>query len=1005
MKNFTVRAEKYFGMGIFSLFVLILSIFTACKQPTWNDPVREYLEYYTETAAVEDFAVVQSYLIDKDGNVCISSFGEETKEILLYMRNPKKYPITASGITGTGISIDQDSDDPSVLHLTYPQDYLLNHECGGDIGGVISLTENVTPRDMPDSYELKLKCNSAPPVISDGAVMINGSTYYLCFNLPIPDAHSDLKKITINDGNSSRVINCHVNSGNIVLDDSGNLSTTAPSGTLSSVAGGASFTAGQNHLYYSSGITAQDGVEQAFTITLEDEAGLTSSTVISTASRQIRSPVVKDAVENSTISATTSSSPYQLVLDSEYNAQVGIGTPTQLSNGEGVSGVTVKYKLKLASSSSDPAEATLPTGNTIVIENTGEYTLKVWAEKAGYLSSPQITYNIKVRPLRVTFNANSGTITVTPATQDVNKNTATSLTSASSLGLSKTGYEFLGWATSAGESVAYADIASITLDSDITLYAKWQAKKYNVTFNAHDGKFSDNSTSKTVEETYDAYYTLPSSNPSRTGYTFDEWYTASTGGTKITASTKVQITSTQTLHAHWTANKYSVTFNANGGNFTGGVTTKSIQETYNSNYTLPSSNPSRTGYTFGGWYTTTSTGGTKITSSTEVQITSAQTLYARWTADTYTVTFNANGAYFSGSSTTTAIQETYDANYVLPTSNPTMTGYTFAGWYTASSGGSEVTSSTKFQMTGAQTLYAHWNLNYYSITKGTKTNGAIANPSCTVMSGGKYGYSKEVTVTLTSNTGYGLYTVFVDNSETGNHLAEVSKKETSATTTTITFNMPAYDVTINCTFKPAYTVDISSTTASVGGDGKTVKTAAAGETVRLWIVDGTQAYTSSSAYKDVPLDSNGEYHGYICLPGTSTSLTNARVCAMTVETIGTYGESGFGYHNVSSNNVIIYLDKFYFAVFFKNETGTSSGDTHKTVAKLSYNETLGENFPSNLGFKYQWVSDGEHTGLKTETSAYSEASWSTSDDGTRVMMQITTAGIKKFSNNVRTIGD
>ena len=82
MKNFTVRAEKYFGMGIFSLFVLILSIFTACKQPTWNDPVREYLEYYTETAAVEDFEVVQSYLVDKDGNVCISSFGEETKEIL-----------------------------------------------------------------------------------------------------------------------------------------------------------------------------------------------------------------------------------------------------------------------------------------------------------------------------------------------------------------------------------------------------------------------------------------------------------------------------------------------------------------------------------------------------------------------------------------------------------------------------------------------------------------------------------------------------------------------------------------------------------------------------------------------------------------------------------------------------------------------------------------------------------------------------------------------------------
>ncbi|MBO4327688.1 MAG: InlB B-repeat-containing protein, partial [Clostridia bacterium] len=161
-----------------------------------------------------------------------------------------------------------------------------------------------------------------------------------------------------------------------------------------------------------------------------------------------------------------------------------------------------------------------------------------------------------------------------------------------------------------------------------------------------------------------------------------------------------------TLYAHWSEpNTYTVTFNENGGTLSGD-NFKNVK--YNSTYgTMPT--PTRTGYTFDGWYTSES-GGSKVTDSTKMTTASNHTLYAHWMANKYTVTFNANG----GSSSTSSKEVTYDTNYgTLPT--PTRTGYTFDGWYTAASGGSEVTSSTKMTTASNHSLYAQWTVNKYTV--------------------------------------------------------------------------------------------------------------------------------------------------------------------------------------------------------------------------------------------------------------------------------------------------
>ncbi|MBQ4531501.1 MAG: InlB B-repeat-containing protein [Lachnospiraceae bacterium] len=119
--------------------------------------------------------------------------------------------------------------------------------------------------------------------------------------------------------------------------------------------------------------------------------------------------------------------------------------------------------------------------------------------------------------------------------------------------------------------------------------------------------------------------------------------------------------------------------------------------------------PKRTGYTFKGWYTDP-TAGKKVKSSTKVTITEDHTLYARWKVNTYKVKLNARGGKVSKSN----CKVTYGSKYgTLPT--PTKTGYTFKGWFTKKTKGTQITSNSKVKITKNTTLYAQWDYQYPKI--------------------------------------------------------------------------------------------------------------------------------------------------------------------------------------------------------------------------------------------------------------------------------------------------
>lgn len=107
----------------------------------------------------------------------------------------------------------------------------------------------------------------------------------------------------------------------------------------------------------------------------------------------------------------------------------------------------------------------------------------------------------------------------------------------------KSGYAFGGWYTDSKCTKAYNFNTKLT--GNKTLYAKW-LKKYTVKFNPNSGSVK----TKSKKVAYSAKYgTLPS--PTKKGYSFAGWYTKKSGGTKITANSKVKIKKTTTLYAHW----------------------------------------------------------------------------------------------------------------------------------------------------------------------------------------------------------------------------------------------------------------------------------------------------------------------------------------------------------------------------------------------------------------------------------------------------------------------
>jgi uncharacterized repeat protein (TIGR02543 family) len=298
----------------------------------------------------------------------------------------------------------------------------------------------------------------------------------------------------------------------------------------------------------------------------------------------------------------------------------------------------------------------------------------------------------------------------------------------------RSGYTFAGWSSDKMGSKPYD--FSTAVNTNLTLYAQWKAAPkptptYTISFDANGGKFANGSASQKVSVKQGAKYALAAA-PSRSGYTFAGWFTAKSGGSKVTGSPVA--TAARTLYAQWKAAppvKLTTSFSAAGSsNVTANSAT--VSATLKDSAGKPVAGAGVVFATADGKVSAsvkTSASGVAKASLTGLKASTKYSVTAKYAGDathsastlgspiafttkaapkpapTYTVSFDANGGRFANGSSTQKVSVKQGAKYALAAA-PSRPGYTFTGWFTAKSGGSKVTGTPV--ATGSLTVYAQW---------------------------------------------------------------------------------------------------------------------------------------------------------------------------------------------------------------------------------------------------------------------------------------------------------
>lgn len=286
------------------------------------------------------------------------------------------------------------------------------------------------------------------------------------------------------------------------------------------------------------------------------------------------------------------------------------------------------------------------------------------------------------------------------------------------------GYDFTGWFTEKNGGTQLGTNDAISRDYNHTLYAHWEPKSITVTLEYMDSVTSPTRSSFTTK--YGSIYELPQPIISPFGKQFVGWFTLPNGGDEVKTGDKVLKDSDHTLYGHWVNKKINVKFNFNDATTSPTVidTIQTCNELYD--FSKITSEPTREGYLFRGWYTE---GNKEITASSVVEIETDHTLYAHWDATKVIIHFSSNSGSKASPDYQTDATLSYLANYSFSNiTTPTWdSGHRFTGWYDQQQGGNLITTSTQIATYKEHTLYAHWDIDYYTIQYDS--NGGASAPS------------------------------------------------------------------------------------------------------------------------------------------------------------------------------------------------------------------------------------------------------------------------------------
>ena len=381
-----------------------------------------------------------------------------------------------------------------------------------------------------------------------------------------------------------------------------------------------------------------------------------------------------------------------------YNANGGSNAPSSQTKVHGVtltlsSSVPYRFNYEFVgwSTNSNSSVASYYAGGSY----TGNASVTLFA-----------VWKYKPATYTVSYDANGGT--GAPGRQTKTYGVTLTLTTIQP---TRRNYLFLGWSKDRNAtSASYSAGGSYTDNADVTLYAVWRydPETYTIRYDANDGTGAPASQTKT----YGVPLTLSAVKPMRAGYEFLGWSTdPTTMLTNYAPGERYTDEASVTLYAVWRyiPKTYEVKYDVNGG----GNTPASQTKTENVTLILTSTIPTRYGYTFRGWATTSTATTADYQSGGSYTANESVTLYAVWEINTYTVSFDANG----GTNAPNPQKKTHGQNLILTVAIPTRTNHVFLGWATDSTSKSVAYApSATYTAEEDVTLYAVWQERNYDFS-------------------------------------------------------------------------------------------------------------------------------------------------------------------------------------------------------------------------------------------------------------------------------------------------
>ena len=336
----------------------------------------------------------------------------------------------------------------------------------------------------------------------------------------------------------------------------------------------------------------------------------------------------------------------------------------------------------------------------------------------------------------------------------------------------RTGYEFQGWYSNSNYTSEIITSISGSEKGDKDMYAKWIASVYTISLQTKGGTINSG---RITSYTYGYGVMLPT-DVTRTGYTFGGWYADEDCSGEAVVSISLIDTGDKTFYAKWEKVPYTITLNANEGEF---ATTPVASYNYGDEVTLPT--PTREGYTFAGWYNNSNLVGTEFT-----QIESTETgnkeFWAKWDVNTYTVSLDAKGGDINSGNLSSY---TYNVLTILP-QDVTKVGHTFEGWFDSEN--QKVTQISKGTI-GNVTFTAKWTAKTYSVTLQAN-NGTVNAGNITSYT---YGLGATLPEDVTK-TGYEFLGWFDNSSYDGGKVTKIADNEIGNKNFWAKWTAASYDV-------------------------------------------------------------------------------------------------------------------------------------------------------------------------------------------------------------------